>query len=349
VVFYSPVVDGDTLIRNAMQSLGFVAGSTGWRIGRDGSSEFNNSTVRGDLIVGSPATGEAEVSSTVPAAITTHVGTVYGANVAHVWIGLIDTAGNYAYLAEGDFNGVHGHQPVLFVGVLNTTSGKFTDLVQLYGDDNASDGVDIVNIGQNADLVAVGFNANQFPTDPNFTTPCTLFQAPRVYISSSSDLRYGNANSNGSISLSRGRIANQRFSGAPFSSTLGAGVETAMATGATGVYRNGRAYEVHWYGNMDSTVAQTVQPKIRQNTVGGTVLYNGPVENTVAGGADVYWQRTAIFVNTSCADISANLCLTFTGSSATAANLTGTGVDASFVTVEDVGEASAYPGYASLT
>src|SRR4029077_16219800 len=174
-----------------------------------------------------------------------------------------------------------------------------------------SDGVDIVNIGQNADLVAVGFNASQFPTDPNFTTPCLILQAPRVYIPSSSDLRYGNANSNGSISLSRGRIANQRFSGAPFSSTLGAGVETAMATGATGVYRNVRAYEVHWYGNMDSTVAQTVQPKIRQSTVGGTVLYNGPVENTVAGGADVYWQRTAIFVNTSGADIVANLCLTF--------------------------------------
>lgn len=47
VPFSNSIVGGTTLVRTAINSEGFVAGSTGWKIERDGDAEFNNITVRG--------------------------------------------------------------------------------------------------------------------------------------------------------------------------------------------------------------------------------------------------------------------------------------------------------------
>jgi len=43
------------LVRNWIQSPNYIAGSTGWRISKDGSAEFNNGTFRGSIEVGSLA------------------------------------------------------------------------------------------------------------------------------------------------------------------------------------------------------------------------------------------------------------------------------------------------------
>lgn len=48
--FSNPVTNAiGTLVRSALQSLGFVSGSTGWRIAKDGSAEFNIGTFRGSV------------------------------------------------------------------------------------------------------------------------------------------------------------------------------------------------------------------------------------------------------------------------------------------------------------
>jgi len=52
VPFTNPIVAGNTLVRTAIQSPNFVAGSAGWSINRDGSAEFNNVTVRGSFEAG---------------------------------------------------------------------------------------------------------------------------------------------------------------------------------------------------------------------------------------------------------------------------------------------------------
>lgn len=52
--FKDPIVAGSTLVRDAIQSAGFVAGSSGWQIKRDGTSELNSTTIRGSLIVQAP-------------------------------------------------------------------------------------------------------------------------------------------------------------------------------------------------------------------------------------------------------------------------------------------------------
>lgn len=47
--FGNPVVGGVTLVRTDIESKGFVTGSAGWRIKRDGDAEFNSVTIRGNI------------------------------------------------------------------------------------------------------------------------------------------------------------------------------------------------------------------------------------------------------------------------------------------------------------
>jgi len=51
VPFTNPLVAGTTLIRDAIQSPNYIAGVSGWSINKDGSAEFNDLTVRGELFV----------------------------------------------------------------------------------------------------------------------------------------------------------------------------------------------------------------------------------------------------------------------------------------------------------
>lgn len=64
--FRNAVVGGINLVRAAIQSPNFVTGTTGWRISRDGSAEFNNATVRGTLEVGGSTPNPRIVILAVP-------------------------------------------------------------------------------------------------------------------------------------------------------------------------------------------------------------------------------------------------------------------------------------------
>lgn len=48
MTFTNSILAGTTLVREAISSEGYVAGSTGWQIERDGDAEFNDVTIRGD-------------------------------------------------------------------------------------------------------------------------------------------------------------------------------------------------------------------------------------------------------------------------------------------------------------
>lgn len=47
--FSNPIVAGEELIRSAIKSENYAAGTDGWRIARDGDAEFNDVDVRGTL------------------------------------------------------------------------------------------------------------------------------------------------------------------------------------------------------------------------------------------------------------------------------------------------------------
>jgi len=56
-MFTNPVVGGVQLIRNAIQSVNYVPGVSGWAIFRDGTAEFATGTFRGPVVIIDPATG----------------------------------------------------------------------------------------------------------------------------------------------------------------------------------------------------------------------------------------------------------------------------------------------------
>lgn len=56
MVFTNSILAGETLVRDSIRSEGYVAGSNGWSINRNGTAEFNDVTSRGEVIVGDEAT-----------------------------------------------------------------------------------------------------------------------------------------------------------------------------------------------------------------------------------------------------------------------------------------------------
>lgn len=56
-MFTNPVVGGIQLVRNAIRSLNYAAGVSGWSINRDGTAEFASGTFRGPVIIVEPGTG----------------------------------------------------------------------------------------------------------------------------------------------------------------------------------------------------------------------------------------------------------------------------------------------------
>ena len=57
-MFNNPVVGGLQLVRNAIQSVNYVPGVSGWAINRDGTAEFATGTFRGPVVIVDPITGD---------------------------------------------------------------------------------------------------------------------------------------------------------------------------------------------------------------------------------------------------------------------------------------------------
>lgn len=63
----NPIVGGgNTLIRQSIHSPDYVAGVSGWSINKDGSAEFNDVVVRGELDVVGPNSSYATIDATTP-------------------------------------------------------------------------------------------------------------------------------------------------------------------------------------------------------------------------------------------------------------------------------------------
>lgn len=76
----SVVGNDDKLVRNAIRSTNYVAGSAGWKISKDGTAEFSDVTVRGDVVASSFATGVAPAARVVIQSTTLGTILIYAAN-----------------------------------------------------------------------------------------------------------------------------------------------------------------------------------------------------------------------------------------------------------------------------
>jgi len=70
--FGNPIVGGDTLVRARIKSPNYTPGVDGWTINRDGSAEFNNVLIRGELDVGdSTHNRDIKIGNDIPPDIQT--------------------------------------------------------------------------------------------------------------------------------------------------------------------------------------------------------------------------------------------------------------------------------------
>ena len=155
--FSNPITGGQgTLVRPAIKSPNYVAGSSGWTINRDGSAEFNNLTLRGtfngtDYVInssgaffysGTPAAGNL-ITSITRATGTDAFGNAYLAGVTtydnanHLYINLNSAIISQGTFAGGAFDSAQASQLInggggelLIEGPTRTASG-FNDAVRL--------------------------------------------------------------------------------------------------------------------------------------------------------------------------------------------------------------------------
>lgn len=69
MTFTNSILAGITLVRDAIKSENYVAGSDGWKISRNGDAEFNDVTVRGELVVGTEPEMVAGVRDPIQAGV----------------------------------------------------------------------------------------------------------------------------------------------------------------------------------------------------------------------------------------------------------------------------------------
>lgn len=223
--FNNPIVGGDTLVRDAIHSQNYLAGSAGWTINRNGSAEFNNIIIRNGESVGgiqlfysgTPALGN------LIASISDTQGT--------------DTYGNTYFVGVCSYDPTHGLFTQLLDGQL--FSGLMTDAIAQC----AQVGYNTVTTVERGTYPGVELIA---PKDTTFTyqgsvlaTPgndSTVANGPRVYIIE----RNGNANVHATISGTlqksdiAGSILTTQIIGAVGAPTYNTGWQAASTYGTIG-------------------------------------------------------------------------------------------------------------------
>lgn len=89
MTFSNPIVGGTVLIRPAIKSPDYVVGTSGWSINKDGTAEFNEVTVRGDVHVGDNSNYVAIDPTPVPSITigTSHIDEVTPASIGYGVLG----------------------------------------------------------------------------------------------------------------------------------------------------------------------------------------------------------------------------------------------------------------------
>jgi hypothetical protein len=163
--FNNPVVGALNLIRRAIRSPNYAAGTAGWTVNQDGSAEFNDVVVRGEVDVG--ATGEPQViigQDTAGGFITLPTGdpaeqdpsTLVGATNA------FDSPGKFGLLLKGPSRTDNSNR--ISLGLLASPSGGNPELV-------VADSIGIL----------VALDATTVLVVPSFHTSGVLTAASMVY------------------------------------------------------------------------------------------------------------------------------------------------------------------------
>lgn len=344
--FGNPVFGGNVLIRPAIKSPNYVAGTSGWNIARDGSAEFNNLAIRGtfngtDFIINS-------------AGIFLYSGTPAAGNLVGSWVTVAgsDAFGN-AYPAGFNVSSALGGGVTIDPsdGILASTSPNMNNVVindgemQISHQGDSSGALFIQNFrGTNGTLSIDGGKLNS--SDRNAFLALVTKTIGVEPIFQIGDVRTGGQclMVNGSTDVGRGIQAQVEITANVTGITT---TEVALMTIPSMTYKAGRAYRVTLWGLAQSTTASTYflyRLRAGSASTSGTI-YKDQMRVPVLGTASTNSAVSLVFtlVNNTGADITT--ATTWTGSCAA-----GTGIFAASAgnhataTVEDIGLSSQWPG-----
>lgn len=170
--FRNPIVAGNNLVRNAIQSPNYLAGSMGWIIRRDGSAEFSNAIFRGSVVIsgsnnllmysGAPASGDL-VIALAPNAGSDAFGNVYAQGLT------IGAAGGSQLVL-----GLTGGSPLLYfpTGRTAITNSSAFQTITLGTGTGAYDQLQILGAQDNTQLDAI--DSGWTSSSPDGTQPAQI-------------------------------------------------------------------------------------------------------------------------------------------------------------------------------
>lgn len=329
--FNNPVVGGQsTLIRIAIQSANYVAATSGWRIAKDGSAEFNNAIIRGELDAGGGTVrlnaGGLHIEGSgkqfdinISAGFLARLSPDDGSSLAQMYA---DSIGGHVLTnsaASGLGNTFTGGSMTSFHDVLGGTADR--PVMQIISPAvNSKHTAQVILRGQTStssiDNSTVGLQANQLQING---------------VSVGVGWRDGNGlgSSTGAIGATETIVLDTQF------------IETYLA---------GHAYEVRVSGLCTVSAAPNRPSiRVRQSSDGvsnlGTQIFNNVPYIGVTGSQQ--WCGFTCKFKVGAADVSTIICVTLQGSAAF--TVTGLSSPPFVMDVYDIGDAANHPNIVTIT
>lgn len=339
--FSNAIAGGLILVRPALRSPNFVTGTSGWTINADGSAEFNNVIVRGDLQVGGvPPAPSIEVADLahIPATLQTFY-TGRGESLVAAII-FWRTATSYNYMATtsaGTAFTVVGRVTGASVEEVFRWGGGLFDLLSV-----GSSGTDDMAIGSGAGAQTVQIRSG------------VLFELLSGAIAQ--------IDSGANLSISAGGLWDIDGVDAPRSMRASAIITASSAnvTAETVVnsftcdFTAGRAYSVRFGGRVDTSDANgRPRMRLRKTNAAGTLWgdFGGWTTNANAGedqavASETILRRTA---GTDLTGVTVCLTLEHLAGGANTARLVASATNPFWYGMFDIGAATDFPGAVAVT
>jgi len=306
------------LIRDRIKSPNFVSGVAGWSINKDGSVEFLNGVLRGDLVVGGLTPPNMEITETIPAELVTFYAAQWGGTIANFVVIEATSANDYRYQVTLS---VSSQGPAHAEGW--SRSGNVTETWFEPAPSATGDWVRIFGDVTSGTFKIFGNIILGDPTDPT------------------NNISWGNE------SLPRGYVGFASLTSFTFNSTTSTTEQLALTT-VSMTFPAGRAFQFRVRGFKKSATAQAPGFNVHKTNLAGTTLIGGRVDIPLTG-FDLEEIREGIFVNSTAADVTAALAIGIQPSTAVIVTFeTGTGGNSGWYEVVDIGDATQYIGRPSV-
>lgn len=339
--FSNPVVGGVVLVRPAIRSPNYVAGTSGWSINITGDAEFNNAIIRGDLQVGGvPPAPSIEVAD--PAHIPTVLQNFYTARGEPLVAAIIFwlDATHYNYLATSTSG-------VTALTVMGSVDGATVDEDIRFRSGTLS--LASIATAGTPDIVVGSGAGGQTITFSTMLLDVASGSTVQVASGGAMSLQTGSTWDIDGIAAPRG------FRGVSIDTVDSAAVtaETVVMTISNFVFAAGRAYRVAFGSQVEtSNVNGRARFRLRKTNAAGTLWHDyGTVLTTGTAGDNTQAHNEGYLRRTAGTDLTATTVLTLenlSGGANTATMIRSTGTTRHFI-IEDCGAATDFPNAVAVT